>query len=315
VSKLREGGKVRTDLMSFADPLQSAPPPKPRFRLVREWTNPSGTKNPLQEAHNSCLDRDGNIIITDSVGSRVQRFTPEGKWLDEIGEGPGSGKAQFAGPREARVGGNGDIFVADSNNHRIQVFDHSGKWLRAFGSKGSGGGQMLRVHGLAFSPDYRRLYVADVDNDRVSVFDPSGKFLFAFGERGERTGQLRDPHGLGVDGQGNVYVSNYYGPVTKFTADGKFLYEYAEGGFHGWIHYHYGTADRHGNVYLAGRTAKAKNAVVIYDRRGGYAAALPVPGEGGAELSMKSIDVGKEGRLYVTIENGKQHGIAIFDPE
>jgi hypothetical protein len=312
VSKAEEGGKTRTDLLSFADPLESHPAPEPRFRLVRQWTNPPSARNPLREAHNSCLDRDGNIVISDSIGSRVQRFTPEGKWLGEVGEGPGSGRAQFAGPREARAGANGDIFVADSNNHRIQVFDHAGKWLREFGSKGSGPGQMLRVHGLAFSPGYRRLYVDDVDNNRVSVFEPSGKFLFSFGRRGERTGEFRDPHGLGIDGQGNVYVSNFYGLVQKFTANGKFLYEYAEGGSHGWVHYHYGTADRQGNVYLAGRTETGRNAVVMYDRRGAYVTAWPVIAEGGGELSLKSVDIGPQGQIYVTIENKDQHGMAIF---
>lgn len=313
VSKVRENGKVHTDLVSFPDPLQTPAPPEPRFRLLTRWTNPTGGTHPLREAHNSCLDRDGNIIITDSVGSRIQRFTPDGKFLDEIGKGPGSGPGQFAGPRESRVNmATGEIFVADSNNSRIQVFDHSGKWLRAFGSKGHGPGQMLRVHGLVFSPDHKRLYAADVDNDRIEVFEPSGKFLFDFGHRGERTGELRDPHGLGIDAEGNVYVSNYYGPVSKFTADGKFLYEFAEGGSRGWIHYHYGTADRQGTVYLAGRTATNKNAVLVYDRRGAFLTALPVPGEGGTELSMKSIDAGPDGRIYVTIENQKLHGMAIF---
>jgi DNA-binding beta-propeller fold protein YncE len=316
VSKIQERGKQRTDLLSFADPLQAPPAaPEPRYRLVRKWSNPEGGKNPLKEAHNSCLDKNGNIIISDSVGSRIQRFTPEGKWLDEIGSGPGSGQGQFAGPREARVGGNGDIFVADSNNHRIQVFNSEGKWLRTFGSKGSGPGQMLRVHGLAFSPDFRRLYVADVDNNRVDVFEPSGKFLFAFGKRGERTGQFRDPHGIGVDAQGNVYVSNYYGPVEKFTADGKFLFEFAEGGSRGWIHYHYGTADRQGNVYLAGRTAADKNAVVMYDRRGAYVTAWGIPGEDGGELSLKSIDVAPDGRIYTTIESKDKHGMAVFEKD
>lgn len=315
VSKLRESGKLRTDLLSFSDPLQSPPAPEPRFRLVRAWTNPTGLPQPLQEAHNSCLDRDGNIIIVDSIGSRVERFTPEGKWLNEIGDGPGDSPGRFAGPREARVGGNGDIFVADSNNHRIQVFSHEGKWLRTFGSKGSAPGQMLRVHGLAFSPDYRRLYAADVDNNRVDVFEPSGKFLFSFGERGEHTGQLRDPHGLGVDADGNVYVANYFGPVTKFTAEGKFLFEFAESGSHGWTHYHHGTADRNGNVYLAGRSAGNKNAVVMYDRRGGYVTAWPLPDEGSGPLSLKSIDVSLQGRIFVTIESKDRHGMAIFDRE
>ena len=312
VSKIQEQGKLRTDLLSFADPLQTPPAPEPRYRLVRSWTNPPGAKNQLQEAHSSCFDKDGNVIITDSVGARVQRFTPDGKWLDEIGQGPGSGPAQFQGPREARVGGNGDIFVADANNYRIQVFNHQGKWLRMFGSKGSGPGQMLRAHGLAFSPDFSRLYVVDVDNNRVSVFEPSGKFLFAFGKKGVHTGEFRDPHGLGIDGQGNVYVSNYYGPVDKFTADGKFLFEFAEGGSHGWVHYHNMMADHQGNVYLAARTITSKNAVVMYDRRGAYVTAWPVPGEGG-ELSLKSTDVDAQGRIYVTIESRTKHGIAVFE--
>lgn len=99
----------------------------------------------------------------------------------------------------------------------------------------------------------------------------------------------------------------------KFTADCKFLYEYAEGGSHGWIHYHYGTADRNGNMYLAGRTANDRNAVAMYDPRGGYVIAFPVIGKDGMELSMKSVDASRPGRLYVTIEYKGRHGMAIFE--
>ena len=103
--------------------------------------------------------------------------------------------------------------------------------------------------------------------------------------------------------------------MEKFTADGKFLFEFAEGGSHGWVHYHNMTADRQGNVYLAARTAADKNAVVMYDRRGAYVTAWPVPGEDGRELSMKSIDVSPQGRIYVTIESKDKHGMAIFEKE
>ncbi|MBL8217093.1 MAG: hypothetical protein JNK87_40610 [Bryobacterales bacterium] len=313
LSKARENGKVRAGLMSFPDPLQTAPPPAPRFRQIIRWTNPTGMPHPLREAHNSAIDRDGNVILTDSIGARVQRFTREGKWLNEIGGGPGAGPGQFAGPRESRVNMNtGEIFVADSDNHRIQVFDHTGKYLRKFGSEGRGPGQMLRVHGLVFSPDYKRLYAADVDNDRIMVFDPSGRHLFSFGTRGERPGQLRDAHGLGIDTDGNIYVSNYFGPVSKFDSDGKFLYEYGESGHHGWTHYHHGMADRQGTMFLAGRTVTNRNGIVVYDHRGAYVTSLPVLGDGGAELSIKSIDAAADGRIYVTIESRDLHGLAVY---
>ena len=284
----------------------------PQYRLVRLWTNPEGMPHPLREAHAACFDRDGNVIVVDSIGARVHRFTPEGRWLGEIGAGPGSAPGQFQGPREATVNRAGDIYIADSNNHRIQVFTPEGRFLRAFGEKGSGPGQMLRVHGLAFSPDQRRLYVVDVDNQRVSVFDPAGKFLFAFGQRGERPGQFRDPHGIGVDGRGHVYVGNYNGPVQKFTAQGKFLHEYGPVGFRGWIHFHNLTADRRGNVYLAARDAGGKNAVVIYDRRGAFVSEWTGPVEG-RPLQLKSALADAAGRVWVTIETGQRHGLALLE--
>lgn len=311
VSKIQEQGKTKVDLLSFADPLQIPPAPEPQYELVRAWTNPA-MPHALQEAHSSCFDKDGNVIIVDSIGSRVERFTPEGKWLNEIGQGPGSGPGQFKAPREARASAAGDIYVADSNNYRIQVFSHEGKLLRIFGEKGSGPGQMLRAHGLAFSPDGSQLYVVDVDNNRVTAFAPSGKFLFDFGKKGVRTGEFRDPHGIGVDGQGYIYVSNYYGPVQKFTAEGKFLFEFAPGGFRGWVHYHNMNADRAGNVYIAARDIHGKNAVVMYDLRGAYVTAWPVPGADG-NLTLKSTAVDPQGRIHVTIETPTKHGIAVFE--
>jgi DNA-binding beta-propeller fold protein YncE len=284
----------------------------PQYRLVRCWTNPAGMPHPLQEAHAACFDRDGNVILVDSIGARVHRFTPEGRWLGEIGAGPGSGPAQFQGPREAAVNRAGEIYIADTNNYRIQVFTSAGKFLRMFGERGSGPGQLLRAHGLAFSPDGRRLYVADVDNHHVTVFDPAGKFLFSFGQRGERPGELRDPHGIGVDGRGDVYVGNYYGPVQKFTAEGKFLQEYGAAGFRGWIHFHSLTADRHGNVYLAARDAASRNAVVMYDRRGRFVTEWTVPDEG-KELQLKSAVADPAGRVWVTVETGDRHGLAVFE--
>ncbi|MEN6603514.1 MAG: hypothetical protein ABFD86_13965, partial [Bryobacteraceae bacterium] len=239
VSKIMDKGKLKVDLLSFADPLQTPPAPEPQYEMVRSWLNPQGVPNALKEAHSLCFDQDGHLILVDSVGSRVHRFTPEGKWLSEIGLGPGNGQGQFNGPRDARVNRAGEIFISDANNYRIQVFSPEGKFLRMFGSKGSGPGQLLRAHGLEFSPDGTKLYVVDVDNNRVSVFDPrNGKFLFSFGKKGESSGEFRDAHGIGVAPNGDVIVSNYYGPTQRFSAEGKFLYDFGPAGFRGWMHFH-----------------------------------------------------------------------------
>jgi DNA-binding beta-propeller fold protein YncE len=314
VSKIQENGRLKVDLLSFADPLETPPRPEPRYKMIRSWLNPQGMPNPLQEAHGLCFDTEGNLILVDSVASRVHRFTPEGKWLGEIGSGPGSGPGAFKAPRDARVHRSGEIFVADANNYRIQVFSREGKFLRLFGEKGAGPGQLLRAHGLEFSPDQSRLYVVDVDNNRVSVFDPSGKFLFDFGRKGVRTGEFHDAHGIGVAPNGDVIVSSYHGPVQRFTADGKFLYEFAPSGFRGWVHFHSMTTDREGNTYLAARHQDGRNAIVKYDPRGGYVTAWAAATAQG-DQGVKTAAVDASGRVYVAVEGKGIHGVQMYAPE
>lgn len=314
VSKIEEHGKQKTDLLSFADPMQTPPPPPRRFERIHSWLNPQGMPHPLKEAHGLCVDRDGNVIVVDSVGSRVQRFTPDGKWLGEIGLGPGSGPGQFAGPRDARtLPATGEIFVSDANNYRVEVFNNDGKFLRAFGSKGSGPGQFLRAHGLAFSPDYKTLYFVDVDNNRVAAFDPSGKFLFNFGKKGFHTGEFREAHGIGVAGNGDVIVSGYFGPTTRFTADGKFRWEFAPSGFRNWVFFHSMTVDTQGNSYLAARDPQRRNGLEIYDNSGAWAGEIhPTAGEG--ELDLKTAYVDSRGLVYIAIETKGQHGVQVYRP-
>jgi DNA-binding beta-propeller fold protein YncE len=311
VSKLNENGKLKVDLLSFADPLHTPPAPEPQYERVASWLDPAGMPNALKEAHSLCFDKVGNLVLVDSVGSRVHRFTPEGKWLSEIGLGPGSGPAQFNAPRDARVHRSGEIFVSDANNYRIQVFSHEGKFLRMFGTKGSGRGQFLRAHGLEFSPDFSKLYIVDVDNNRVSVFEPSGKFLFEFGKKGEGPGEFRDAHGLGVAPNGDVVVSNYYGPTQRFDAAGKFLYDFAPAGFRGWIHFHSMTTDNKGNTYLAARHQDGRNAIAIYDNRGAYVAAWSAMTAEG-EQGVKTAAVDAAGNVYVAVESRKHHGVQVF---
>lgn len=306
VSKLTENGKLKVDLVSFPDPLQTSPPPEQQYKLIRSWLNPTGMPHPLQEAHGLCLDTKGNVIVVDSVASRVHRFTPEGKWLNEVGLGPGDGPGQFAGPRDARVHRDGRIYVSDANNGRIQVFSPDGKFERMWGGRGSGKGQMLRAHGLEFSLDYSKLYVVDVDNNRVTVFQPlTGELLSDFGRKGERTGEFHEAHGLGILPNGDLIVSNYWGPVQRFSPDGKFQFEFAPAGFRDWIHFHSMTTDREGNTYLAARDRNRGNAIVKYDSRGAYVATWRMDG-------VKTAAVDANGLVYTAYEGKGVHGVQVF---
>lgn len=261
----------------------------------------------LREVHALCFDRNGHLILVDSLGSRVQRYDKQGRLQNEVGNGPGDGPGQFAGPRDAKVNRAGEIFVSDANHGRIQVFTAEGAFLRQFGSQGSGPGQMLRAHALDFGPD-GRLFVADVDNSRISVFDSSGKFLYAWGRAGKGPGLFQAPHGLGVDPEGNVFVSNYYGPCQKFTPEGRFLYEFGAAPFRGWIHFHSMAADGKGNVYLAARNAQGRNAVVMFDNQGRFVAEWSAS----AGRGIKAVAVDATGLVYLAVDAADYHGVEVY---
>ena len=67
------------------------------------------------------LDRKGNVYVADTDNHRVQKFTPEGKFVSEWGEfrdAPG----QLNVPLGIAVDASGNVYVSDSHNHRIQKF-------------------------------------------------------------------------------------------------------------------------------------------------------------------------------------------------
>jgi hypothetical protein len=149
----------------------------------------------------------------------------------------------------------------------------------------------------------------------VSVFDAaSGKFLFAFGKKGGGTGEFRDAHGLGIAPDGDVIVSNYYGPVQRFTGDGKFRFEFAPGGFRDWVYFHSMTADNRGNSYLAARHRDGRNAIAMYDNRGAFVTAWAASTAEG-EQGVKTALVDDAGLVYVAVESKDAHGVQVYRRE
>src|SRR4029077_7777371 len=87
--------------------------------------------------HGIHADRDGNIWVTDGVGSNGKghqafKFSPDGKVLMTLGKAgvAGDGPDTFNKPSAVGIAPNGDIFVADGHgpgsNARIVKFDKNG---------------------------------------------------------------------------------------------------------------------------------------------------------------------------------------------
>jgi sugar lactone lactonase YvrE len=81
------------------------------------WSGAAGLQGPV----GICFDNHGLLWIS-AVSGRIQQFSPEGKYLRDVGSGQGSDAGQFAAPHSLAVDNTGHIYVVDSLNHRIQKF-------------------------------------------------------------------------------------------------------------------------------------------------------------------------------------------------
>ena len=111
--------------------------------------------------------------------------------------------------------------------------------------------------------------------------------------------------------EGDVVVSNYYGPTQRFTADGKYLYDFGAGGFRGWVYFHSMTTDNRGYTYVAARDQQRHNAIVIYDNRGAYVGNF-IASSGEGEQGVKTAAVDPQGNIYVAVEGRGVHGVQVF---
>jgi hypothetical protein len=254
----------------FATALVGAP--EVAYTMTNSWADPPEERR-FRRPHGISLDPQGNLLITDEYTSRVFRFSPNGKLLTEIGLGSGGGNlsrgaamppglgsshppsgtpGHFSGPRMVLADPSGTIFVLDVAERRpmIQVFDSEGHFQYSFGNRGTQPGELLRGHSMAFDSK-GLLHVNDVENVRIYTYERTGKFLSSWGHQGALPGDLNAPHGIYIDPNDEIFVTGYYGPTQKFTADGHFLaaFAYADPPDHA-LSFQCISGDRWGDVYI-----------------------------------------------------------------
>ena len=298
-----------------------------RYKPCGYWMEPilkdKGRTEHLVDPHGIGLDKEGNILIADQKGSKVLRFTVEGKYIGEIGKGNGYEPGQFNEPRIVASDADGLIYVTDSKGDRprIQVFNPDGTFLRIFAEKGMKPGMILRAHGISFDPA-GRIFIVDVDNMRVNVYGHDGSHLYDWGKEGLNPGELNSPHGIHVDKNADVFLNSYYGPTQKFNAEGDYLFSlcYPDPP-KGPVYFHNMTGDQWGNVYISVRAKEGYQGAIQHDGKtislvkhnnnGSFVAAWSMTGV----HSETSSVVDTQGRVYTLFKGEKEMGVEIFQEE
>jgi DNA-binding beta-propeller fold protein YncE len=170
------------------------------------------------------IDRDGNLLVSDSHYHCLRIYSPEGKELRVLGGQSGTEPGQLAYVSDAVQDADGFFYVAEfGENERISKFDADGRFVQCWGSGGQDPGQFSRARALALGPD-GNLYVADACNHRIQVFTKEGQLVACWGVPGSAPGQLSYPYDLAFNRDGQLYVVEYGNHrVQKFTAEGRSL--------------------------------------------------------------------------------------------
>jgi tripartite motif-containing protein 71 len=174
-------------------------------------------------------DAAGNVYVADTGNDRIQKFSPEGKFLWQAGNPESKGGDRVGAPHGIAVDKAGNVYAADTVGHGIVKFNADGKFVTRWGDFGSGPGQLEFPHNIAVD-QAGNVYVADFVNHRIEKFTAEGKLITAWGRFGAGNGQFHHPWGVAVDAQQRVWVADMSNSrIQAFTDNGKFLF--AQGAF------------------------------------------------------------------------------------
>jgi ribosomal protein L7/L12/sugar lactone lactonase YvrE len=201
----------------------------------------------------------GNIYTADYHTGRVQAFDSQGKFLslwvvDNNSDVIISGLAVDSQNR-VYVSGSGKVYIYDgASGDELGIFTLPGDYSYAEDIFATSDGGLLVVIDsqtiLRFNSNGEltltipeaissitgdaetilhvatdglgNIYAAAWNHVSVFKFDSGGRFITRFGSEGEEPGQFTVLHSIAVDGQGQVYVSDFDG-IQVYDADGRYL--------------------------------------------------------------------------------------------
>ena len=94
------------------------------------------------------VDLQGNLIVNDALSFRIQKFTPDGKFMQRIGVA-GTTLGNFARPKGVVTDNDGNLYVVDAAFENVQIFNPEGNLLLFFGGAGERPGSMYLPAGIA----------------------------------------------------------------------------------------------------------------------------------------------------------------------
>lgn len=203
--------------------------------ILNQWgTYADGVNTPVgngtfNEPWGIAVGLDGSIYVTDTWNHRVEKFSPDGRFIKAWGIfGQGETPESFYGPRALAVDAEGRVYVTDTGNKRIVVFDADGNFITQFGSAGFEPAQFDEPVGIAIDKN-GTVYVVDTWNQRIQTFtrfETDSGLVFTPSKQWDVYGwfgqSLDNKPYIAVDDDLNIFVTDPEGyRVIMFNQNGE----------------------------------------------------------------------------------------------
>jgi hypothetical protein len=137
-------------------------------KLLFSFGKPGDQEGEFNRPWGVCIDKKGDVYISDGLNARIQIFDKDGKFITMFGK-RGDKPGGFAQVKGVGIDSDNNIYVIDPLK-AIQVFNREGQLLGLVGAPGTKGiGAMSLPMGLYIDKN-DRIYVVDQMNRRFQVF-------------------------------------------------------------------------------------------------------------------------------------------------
>jgi sugar lactone lactonase YvrE len=186
-----------------------------------------GTAAKFNYPNDLAMGADGSLYVSEFVGQRIRRITPDGTVTTVLGNGTASGGE---GPRETvgvnRPGGvavdrAGNLYFTEWGSHSVRCLSTNGMVTTVAGNGIPGFVDGLGIHAHFHNPDGiavdadGTLFITDRENHAIRMIHPGGNVetLAGDGTAGESLGRqaaarFNLPSGLGLAPDGSLFVAD-----------------------------------------------------------------------------------------------------------
>jgi DNA-binding beta-propeller fold protein YncE len=264
-----------------------------------EWGSAGAGEGQFYWSMMSAIDGSGNIWSTDLNNSRVEKFSPSGKFLASYGKW-GTGEVQFKKPTGIAINqSTGNVYVADCENNRIEELSSTGTYVRTFGSGGTGVGQFNCPGGLKVDSS-GNVWVADTKNNRIQEFSSAGTFTAAYGTKGTGNGQFNEPTDIAISGSALYVTDTGNDRVQELSTSGTYIAQFgSEGNGGGNFFSPQGIAtDASGHLYVSD---SGDGRIEQFTASGGYLASFGTQGSSEGQFARPNgVAITSAGNMVVT---------------